>query len=217
MLVSYSHSFIFFHVAKVAGTSIRHALEPYTSEPSHFRIKRPVKEINGRLNPLYEMWSSALTHATVKQTQQALPDEFERFFSFAFVRNPWDWQVSMYHFLLQETDNPRYTTVKQLGGFKQYLEWLVNEENPYPKGATKLQKSMLVDDKGRIVVDRIGRYENLAEDFQTITASIGLDTKLPIMNTSSHRNYRDYYDTYTQQLVAKHFAEDIDAFEYTFN
>lgn len=217
MLVSYSHSFIFFHVAKVAGTSIRHALEPYTSEPEHFRIKRPVKEINGRLNPLYEMWSSTLTHATVKQTQKALPDEFNRFFSFAFVRNPWDWQVSMYHFLLQETDNPRYATVKQLGGFKQYLEWLVHEENPYPKGATKLQKSMLVDEKDRIVVDRIGRYENLAEDFQTITASIGLNAKLPIMNASSHRDYRDYYDSYTRKLVANHFAEDIDTFSYTFN
>lgn len=216
MLISYSHSFIFFHVAKVAGISIRQALEPYTEDPERFKIKRPKPEINGVPNRLYELWSSTLTHATVQQTQQSLPDEFNNFYKFAFVRNPWDWQVSMYHFLLKETENPRYQTIKELGSFTRYLEWVVDTEKPFPKGATKLQKSMLVDGNGNVAVDEIFRFENLSEDFQKISGKLAIQASLPKLNYSNHKKYQDYYDDYSRKFVAKHFAEDIDLFKYTF-
>lgn len=217
MLISHSHSFIFFHVAKVAGLSIRKALEPYAQEPERFKIKRPKREINGVPNKLYELWSSTLVHATVQQTQQALPEEFNNFYKFAFVRNPWDWQVSMYHFLLKETENPRYETIKELGSFTRYLEWVIETEKPFPKGATKLQKSMLIDTNGKIAVDSIGRFENLSDDFEKFAGQLGIQASLPRINYSNHNKYQDYYDDYTKKLVAKHFAEDIDLFEYTFN
>lgn len=216
MLISYSHSFIFFHVAKVAGISIRQALEPYSEEPERFKIKRPRPVINGEENRLYELWSSSLIHATVQQTQKALPKEFDRFYKFAFVRNPWDWQVSMYHFLLKETENPRYQTIKELGSFTRYLEWVIETEKPFPKGATKLQKDMLVDVDGNIAVDQIFRFENLSDDFKSIAKELGIETALPKLNYSNHKKYQDYYDDYSKSLVAKHFAEDIDLFEYTF-
>ena len=216
MLISHTHSFIFFHVAKVAGTSIRHVLEPYTQEPEHFKIKRPVKTINGEPNPVYQMWDSMINHATVKQTQRQFPEECARYQTFAFVRNPWDWHVSMYHFLLKQTENPHYPAIKQAGSFRHYMDWVVTENKPYPKGATRLQKTMLVDENNQIAVDHIGRYENLAEDFKKITEQIGIEASLPALNRSSHKKYQDYYDSYTEKLVAKHFAEDIDAFEYTF-
>lgn len=218
MLISHTHSFIFFHVAKVAGISIREALAPYTREPEHFRMKRPPRELHGKPNKLYQVWESALTHATARQTQKALPREFQQYYKFAFVRNPWDWQVSMYHFLLKETSNPRYETIKALGNFKNYLEWVVtlDEERPFPKGATKLQKQMLVDSCGKLATDEIGRFENLNADFERITDRLGISARLPKRNYSHHKDYRDYYDAHTQKLVADHFAEDIDLFGYTF-
>ncbi len=216
MLISYTHSFMFFHVAKVAGISIRQALAPHVQEPEHFQINRPPREIGGKTNNLYEIWNSMLTHATVKQTKRSLPKEFNQSYKFAFVRNPWDWQVSMYHFLLKETENSRYETIKALGSFKKYLEWVADEDNPFPKGATKLQKSMLVDENGHIAVDEIGRYENLAEDFSRITTRLGINTSLPKLNNSHHKCYQDYYDADSKRLVAKHFSEDIDFFKYRF-
>ena len=218
MLVSHTHSFIFFHVAKVAGISIREALEPYTQEPERFRMRRPPREINGKPNRLYQVWESALIHATAKQTQKALPEEFRQYYKFAFVRNPWDWQVSMYHFLLKETENPRYETIKQLGNFKNYLEWVVHltEERPFPKGATKLQKQMLVDDTGKLLTDEIGRFENLESDFKRITSRLGINASLPKRNDSQHKSYQDYYDAHSRKLVADYFAEDIELFKYTF-
>ncbi len=216
MLLSYSHSFIFFHVAKVAGISIREALSPYTQEPERFRVRRPPKEINGQPNRLYEIWASTLVHATVRQTQRALPKEFDAFYKFAFVRNPWDWQVSMYHFLLRETDNPVYDKVSSFGNFEKYLEWVIQEQSPFPKGATKLQKSMLIDNNGGLGVDKVGRFEDLQTDFVDITRTLGISASLPKLNTSGHKRYVDYYNSRTRKLVATHFAEDIDLFKYTF-
>lgn len=217
MLISYSHSFIFFHVAKVAGTSIRHALDPYTIEPEYFKIKRPPKEIGGKSNKLYKMWDSVLSHATVKQTQKALPKEFNDFYKFAFVRNPWDWHVSMYHFILKDKENPRNEILCELGSFKNYLEWVLTEDKPYAKNATKLQKTMLIDENGQLAVNMLGQYENLNEDFNKITAQLGINASLPKLNDSRHLSYQDYYNDYTKKLVATHFAEDIDLFKYTFD
>jgi len=217
MLISYTHSFIFFHVAKVGGISIRHALNPYTQEPKRFKINRPAQIINGKFNPFYAIWESALTHATVAQTQKALPQEFDKFHKFAFVRNPWDWQVSMYHFLLNQKDNYNYEMIKEFGSFRKYMEWVVLEDKPFPKGATKLQKTMLIDSGGNLAIDKIGRFENLAEDFNNIMGSLNINATLAKLNTSKHKPYQIYYDTYTKKLVEKHFAEDIDLFKYTFN
>ena len=217
MLISNTHSFIFFHVAKVGGISIRHALSPYTQEPECFRINRPPREINNKPNPLYAIWDSALTHATVKQTQKALPEAFETYHKFAFVRNPWDWHVSMYHFLLNQPENRRFEMIKGFGGFKPYMEWVVTEDKPFPKGATKLQSTMLVDTNGNIAVDEIGRFENLSEDFNAITARLGIQASLPKLNYSTHKRYQDYYDDKTRKLVEQHFAQDIDLFKYHFN
>jgi hypothetical protein len=123
----------------------------------------------------------------------------------------------MYHFLLQEKENPVYEKVSSLGNFERYLDWVIHEESPYPKGATKLQKSMLIDENGEIGVDRIGRFEQLHDDFSDITRELGISATLPKLNGSKHKRYVDYYDTRTRKLVENHFAEDIDLFKYTFN
>lgn len=216
MIISYSHQFIFLHIAKVAGISIREALKGYTQEPDRFKIKRPPRHVNGQPNPLYTAWDAALTHATARETRKALGATFDSYYSFAFVRNPWDWQVSMYHFLLKETDNPRYEEVKALSGFEAYLEWVIATRNPYPKGATRLQSEMITDETGQIMVDFVGRYENLAADFATVCRTLHIRAALPHLNQSRHRDYRTYYSERARKLVETHYQADIELFGYTF-
>lgn len=216
MVISYSHQFIFFHVAKVAGLSIRDALAPYSQEPEQFKIKRPPRQKDGRPNPLYDMWSSALTHVTAREARKELSQSFNQFYKFAFVRNPWDWQVSMYHFLLKETDNPRYEQVKAMAGFEEFLEWVIATKNPYPRGATRLQSSMLTDEAGRIIVDFVGRYENLAADFAHVCRVLQIEAALPHLNKTRHNDYRSYYNERTRSMVAEFCQADIALFGYTF-
>jgi len=218
MLISYSHNFIFLHVAKVAGTSIRDALDGYTQLPEKFKIKRPPMQIDGKPNKLYTMWENALSHATAQAVKKELTaDVYNSFYKFAFVRNPWDWQVSMYHFILKQTDHVRHDLVKSMSGFDEYIEWVISEKNPYPRGATKYQKDMLIDKQGNLLVDYIGRYEMLNRDFDHVCQKLKLDTSLPTLNQSHHRDYRSYYDAKTRRQVATSFCEDIEMFDYTFD
>ncbi|MCP4702035.1 MAG: sulfotransferase family protein [Gammaproteobacteria bacterium] len=218
MLISYSNRFIFFHVAKVAGLSIRNALQEYCEEPEHFKIARPVRvRRDGSPNPMYEAWAGTLLHAKARDAQKELPAAvFKGFYKFAFVRNPWDWQVSMYHFILKRTDHRHHERVSGMSGFEEYLQWVIKTRNPFTRGAAKTQKEMVTDRDGNLIVDFIGRFESLAEDFHKACKAIGVQASLPQLNRTQHKNYYDYYDKYTKKLVAEHFKDDIELFGYRF-
>ncbi|MEB4591240.1 sulfotransferase family 2 domain-containing protein [Candidatus Thiothrix sp. Deng01] len=217
MLISHSHRFIFFHIAKTAGISVRKALGPYCEEPERFRIPRPPVSIKGKPNPFYEIWESLLLHATAQDARKELPgDSFGSYFKFAFVRNPWDWQVSMYHFILREETHIRHELVKSMGGFEPFLEWVVATPRPYPKGGLKYQYEAIADGQGELLVDFVGRYESLPQDFQQVCQQIGVEAALPHLNKSSHHDYRTYYNDRTRRMVAEHFETDIALFQYRF-
>jgi hypothetical protein len=219
MLVSYSHRFIFFHVAKVAGLSIREALKDYAEEPERFRgARRPPRLVEGRPNGLYAMWESMLLHAKAREARRGLPREvFGPFHKFAFVRNPWDWQVSMYRFILKEPEHIHHGKVREMASFEAYLEWVARTGKPFARGATKLQSEMLVDEDGRLLVDFVGRYERLDEDFVLVCRRLGLDATLPRLNRSRpDGEYRAYYTPCARRLVEEHFRKDIELFGYDF-
>lgn len=217
MLISHDKKFIFFHVAKVAGLSLREALNPYIREPEKFKIRRPLKMIDGKVNPLYLIWESALLHASAKVTRDELGEPiFSDYFKFAFVRNPWDWQVSMYHFILKEKEHPHHQQVSTFSSFSDYVKWMIGEEKPFARGAKRFQKDMLCDELGNIIVDYVGRYENLDYDFSYICQFLNLNAKIPFLNKSTHKPYQYYYDQDTYNLVAKYAKDDIDLFGYSF-
>lgn len=219
MQISYSHRFIFFHVAKVAGLSIRDALSDYTAEPERFKIKRPPQLSKGKPNPMYDIWQVLLLHATACDALRYLPNDiFDGFYKFAFVRNPWDWHVSMYHFILKETQHVHHQIVRDFGAFGEpYLQWVIDTKRPFARGATKFQHEMVADREGQLLVDFIGRFETLSQDFNTVCQRLNLDTALPHLNSTNHRDYRDYYNDTTRQMVADHFERDITLFDYSFD
>jgi hypothetical protein len=206
VLVSHRHHFIFIHVYKKAGMSVRRALDPYAEgrwrrQAARFTYRAGLKF--PRTDPMH------LTAARVRE--RLSPDVYDRYYKFAFVRNPWAWQVSLYHYMLKRTDHFQNEFVRGLGGFDPYIRWRVAEE-------VRLQREFLSDDDGRLLVDYVGRMETLNDDFAEICRTIGLPHRgLPHKNRSSHRDYRAYYTDETRDLVAEAFAADIDAFGYTFD
>lgn len=218
MLLSYSHRFIFIHIGKTAGMSIRNALKPFCAEPDKFKIRRPPPLKNGGPNPLYTVWETLLLHPKGTEVKRELPPEiFDEFYKFAFVRNPWDYLVSMYHFMLSDPEIPRHAEVKALPGFDAFVEWTVQDPAPFPKGITKLQSDMVTARDGALLVDFIGYYEALHQDFAHICDRTGIVASLPHLNRSKHRDYRTYYTDRTRALVEDHFRPDIDLFAYTFD
>ncbi|HEX3109804.1 MAG TPA: sulfotransferase family 2 domain-containing protein [Thermoanaerobaculia bacterium] len=192
MLLSLRHKFIFIHIYKAAGTSVTHALRPFTREPWWRRRAVP------RLPD----------HITAAELREIIGDLFDRCFKFTFVRNPWDWQVSLYHYMQQTRKHPQHRLVSAMT-FDDYIRWRVTEDK-------HLQKEFVTDAGGKTIVDFVGRFENLEDDFAVACAKIGISATLPHTNRSRHADYRTYYDDVTRELVASHFREDIEMFGYTF-
>jgi Sulfotransferase family len=204
MLISIKYQFIFIHIHKTAGTSIESALQKYLS-PFEITLSRSrqehikAKELKENLE---KFWQG------LHLTQQS----FDNYFKFAIVRNPWDHQVSLYYHILRDPTHFQHNTVKNLGNFERYIEWLVKES------CQPLQKDFLDDLNGNIIVNFIGRFENINYDFQEICQKLNLQAQLPHLNKNinSRNKFCNYYNSKTQQMVYEYFQQDIDFFNYSF-
>lgn len=215
MIISDSHQFIFFHVPKVAGSSIRAALDSYANFSTKWIINRALVKLRLRrylLNLPHYKLRMYKKHLGASEAKEKLPQSvFSHYFKFAFVRNPWDWQVSLYHYILNTPKQEQHQIVKDLQDFNHYLKWRVEE-------AKKLQSDFLVDAEGNLLVDFVGKYEKLHIDLKAISSRLALpDLDLPHLNASGHKDYRTYYRPDTVDLVSRHFREDIDRFGYHFD
>ncbi len=73
---------------------------------------------------------------------------------------------------------------------------------------------LFVRHRGDFIVDFLGRFETLHEDWHHVSKQVGFECSLPHKNRSDHRNYRDEYTPELAPLVAKRYEHDIEAFGY---
>lgn len=206
MLISNKRRFIYIHIYKTAGASITSALLPFASDSLSIFIgklfrKAGIPKFNHR--PYDD-------HISAKELIDKIGiDRFNRYFSFAFVRNPWDWQVSIYEFVIQRSGHTQHKLFKDMCTFDNYIEWRCKNEVRY-------QKDFIYSEQGELLVDFVGRYENLDEDFTTICDKIGIIAELPVLNVSRSKPYQEYYTKNSIELVRSTFAPDIEQFKYEF-
>lgn len=206
MLINEKHNYIYVHVYKVAGQSVKLALRR-----EQFKWMPLVRDHFSRLIELPQAYSfrSLEAHSTAKEIRDYLgPEKWDSMYSFSFVRNPWDWQVSLYHFIQTNKFNSQRGMVSSMS-FDDYIKWRVEED-------LHLQSSFIFDRHGTQLVDFVGRFENLSEDFATVCNKIGVNASLGHENASKHDGYKKYYNDTTAGLIADAFKEDIEAFGYEF-
>lgn len=177
-LTADGRQFIFIHVPKTAGTSVGRALK--AAVPAGWR---PGPHI-----PAY----------TVLEIRRD-------WFSFAFVRNPWDRMVSLWRFA-----GPDKT-------LREFIIFSRVEPRPFSE-PFKMQQTWFINDQmGKPLVSFIGRFEQLHTDFSHVCHEIGIEVPtLGHFNRTEHTNYRDYYDAETREMMAADYAQDIDTFGYRF-
>ena len=216
MLLSIKYNFLFVHIAKTAGTSVRSTLERYRRRDPYYLpqfICSRISHLTG-----HRIACKLPRHAKVIAAYEMLPrEQFERLFKFAFVRNPWDLQVSSYHHLRRE--RPHLVGDRD---FEAFLRYKLDPQRPYQyhiDTSIELQTDYLVDLHGNILVDFIGRFEQLEDDFHAICRRIGI--RAPELahkrQAKERKDYRSYYDSVTAELVAERFRTDIDRLAYRFD
>ena len=217
MLLSLRHNFLFVHIAKTGGTSVRAALAPLRwRDPYYWAafLCSRLSHVTG-----HRIGVKLPRHAKAVAAREMLPhDLFERLFKFAFVRNPWDLQVSSFHHIRRE--RPQLLGPHQ--DFESFLRYKLDPERPHQyhiDTSIELQSDYLIDLHGQVIVDFVGRYERLESDYAEACRRIGIKgPPLPHRRRAADRDrdYRRYYSEATSELVAIHFRRDIELLGYTF-
>ena len=192
MILSNKHKFISIAIPKTGTSSIHKAFSDLNDES--LLIVRKNKYQKGRAN--LSMYKHIKGIDLKKQIKN-----YDEYFKFAFIRNPWDRVVSWFKYYGYEMDS----------------EWLSRSNlEDYPKFFWYNQSEWLFEGSS-LIVNYIGRFENLQQDFDTVCDKIGIDRQpLPHKNATNHKHYTEYYDDETREIVAEKYAKDIDYFGYKF-
>jgi hypothetical protein len=138
------------------------------------------------------------------------PEEFDAFFKFAVVRNPWARAVSAYKYMTEGRLVPFAAFVRDLGlrvGDSAQARQL-DPQATYVRSVDRV-----------LIVDRVLRFENLSAEFAEVGRKIfGREEPLPVTNVSrDRRDYRTFYNDATAEIVARAYADDIASFGYKFD
>jgi chondroitin 4-sulfotransferase 11 len=202
-MISHKHKFIFIHINKCGGTTIDKLLSRRFGD-----------------------------HDDAPTYMLNYPNEFNLYFKFTSVRNPWDKVVSFYHYHVKRkwdlkwdwdaTNAPAFTEfVKITSSYTKQKQESIFQGGPSPctyhKRIASNQLDWITDENQNIMVDYIMRLENLQQDFDIVCDKIGIPRQqLPHQNKSKHKYYTEYYDDETREIVAKKYAKDIEYFGYEF-
>ncbi|MBC2604934.1 sulfotransferase family 2 domain-containing protein [Pelagicoccus albus] len=207
MLISHGHNFLFIHICKTAGSSIQRALQPYAEQMPKDRITRLRSKIGLVRDPRKTYFP---IHADWNYARKRLGAErYHRMYKFAFVRNPFDLLVSSYHYIRKNKRHHRHAKVTALGSFSAFVDYEIQRD--------KLHQSRAICDKdGNLMVDFVGRFESLPDDFKMVCRQLGLKAELPHENASSRSAYQSYYDEKLRDKVEEFWSEDLQRFGYSY-
>jgi len=217
MLLSIRHNFLFVHIAKTGGTSVRAALTPLRWGDSY----QWAQYVCSRLSALtgHRIGAKFPRHAKAIAAREMLPRSlYDGLFKFTIVRNPWDRQVSSWHHIRRE----RPHLLAGIEDFETFLRWKFDPQRPpayIADTSVEAQTDSITDLHGGLIVDFIGRYENLQDDYRTVCERIGIPHRpLPHRRQARDRaDYRGYYTDATAAFVAERFGADIERFGYRFD
>lgn len=163
-----------------------------------------------------------------------LKEEYNDYFKFTYVRNPFERLVSCYQ-------NKYHTDKKLIGIDKEilgtdffdlyfvrvnYLLGYLDKDQGFESFAKKIVKVpnecadrhfvsqyFMIYKNDKCLVDFVGKIEELPESFKEIQNKYQLE-ELPIYNKTDKGNWMDYYTLEIAELVYKYYKKDFEVFGY---
>ena len=230
------------HITKTGGTSIETKLGEFNKPPPVVRkeerdrlmkkAKKGDTEALAKLERLRIEWKQDRRHMSVVDTVETYGQKnWDNYFTFTFVRNPWDRMVSWFfwkkkiktipedltfkEFVL--SFNSLYKNVKTIGGLRpDSTAWRDRKRKNYWRIPLSAQpQHFWFDDEFKI--DFVGRFENLQNDFNKVCNILNIkDTKLPHVLSTKHLHYSKYYDSEIKKEVDEIWGMDAEVFKYKF-
>lgn len=228
-MISHQYKCIFIHIPKCAGTSIETALghlNDHTGREgqdhrSIRQIERPIFSLAplSSIENIYELLYS-LKHKTkspkkfsnYRNTFTVTKEQFNKYYKFTIVRNPWARAFSWYRSVMADKDHQKNLKITEKMSFKHFLRQYAG------KGYLKPQTYWLKSYTGSIPLDYIVRFENLVKGFENVREILDIpNISLPHKLKRSKRDYREYYDADSREIIRQVYSEEIEMFGYSFD
>lgn len=214
-MIDHQRKCIFIHISKCAGSSIETGFGIKTSDNSE------------KNNPNLYGWNSKaklhLQHATPQQLfdfDLITEKEWNTYFKFIVVRNPYSRSVSDYFWMMEE--------VKVSDSFENFMnlsgafEIIKDRNNPKTFRADHLNKQhdyFFLNGKP-IIYDKIIRFENIYNGLKELKEVFNLPrdsfNRKNNASKSNFAHYSHFYNTKRKRLVEEKFGEDLDFLNYDF-
>ena len=224
-MISHKYKCIFIHIPKCAGTSIETVfghLDNYSGRGGQdHRSIRMLEQPLITKNTLssQENISELIRRIRYQYTTQRNPrnkitltrEQYHSYYKFTFIRNPWARAYSWYENVMRDNTHKQKSQITEPIPFNEFLRIFSG------KGMLKPQTYWLKDFSGSIPLNYIGRFENLAEDFQAICKEMNIPTlSLPHKVAGSGKDYHQSYSQESIDLIKEVYREEIEMFQYSF-
>ena len=225
MRISHRYKFIFFAYPKAGSETVRHVLDPFSDVRGI-----PMWEMDGTF-PYY-------THIRPVEVRALFAEEgrdFDSYFKFSFVRNPWARAVSLYRMIYGRGSPRKRLVAKVRGGHvspRGFRRWVrtIETDGPGAGGPSNQRwqvygaysvRAYFGDGEGNELVDRLMRLEDIEEELPRTLDELGLPIgegiDIPRLNTWSSEPYQAFYDRATTEYVGELYREEIERFGYSFD
>jgi hypothetical protein len=167
-----------------------------------FRLKTPLRKAKAQIRK----------HTNPKNLANVSRAQYAQYYKFSFVRNPWARTWSWYRNVSRDDWMSQVYGLNGQISFGEFARRFVGKRH------LKTQTYWLKNTSGKIDLDFIGRFERLEEDFDQVTAALGLaDTSLPhVLKAKEKVDLEEVYDESTRRLVQEAYSEEIELFGYSF-
>ncbi len=212
MIISHSRKFVFVHVNKCGGTSMVKALVPYLDLERDIVLGGEGFE---KQSQKYMKEYGIYKHSSAIKIRKFLGEKvWDDYYTFAFVRNPWDKILSTYFWFLKTHwgEKGKGGAIRRLPDFTAYVRSKFLDEKSC---------SWFVYDKEKCIVDDIFRFEEMQKSFKNVCMNIGIPpANLPFLNATREmrkESYSTYYTAETRSIIEEKYAMDMAHFSYLFD
>ena len=222
MLISKKSKFIFVHIDKNGGTSIRNSLNKYHDKKTIFLVSNKIDKIFrikifnkyylfGRyilnfLNKFLKIENNFLSYH--HQLKLLNKNQMKKYYKFCVIRNPIDRFYSLYYHNLSHKHSSGFTFAKK--GISKFLNEFVIKKKIY-------SQADYITDNGEILVDDFILFERLNEDYRRITKKI-VKKKINLAHLNKKRiNNKQKLNNKDLQKLKRYFKEDLKIYKLLMN
>lgn len=169
-------------------------------------------------------------HNSIKKYQLVFSkEEFDSYFKFTFVRNPWSRLFSAYNFLKKGgmNDADRSWASANLSSYTSFddfvMRWLTVSNIEKYTHFMPQYRFLCLPNSDELNVDFLGFFENIQEDFLYVRHRLFLSGNLTLKHDNKTEpndkkiDFREFYTNEARDIVSEVYKKDVDLFGYNFD